>query len=460
MNVYTNFITNLTQKRLRLEWFAKSLFRCGDDRNVNVRNCPFADEGPHRYVRLSMGATTIILTLIEHGFIVVHDEKLASINNENHRNDDSDVILGGNYNHDQNDQTNRRNNDDTDDNITNDSYDDADDNNVRIINAINDALDRDVDIVSYYVDENNDINNDNRNNSNRNDNDHSNTTGNNDNNDNTDNEVENNSTRHEMNRRQDRRIDGNRSSLRKFTRSIVCEFCGTKLCDANTLLLILGQRNEIIGQILQSENAKRITGGPLPLVNFMQHSNYLYSMLRENIDRRLYETHTDDCLYREIIYYPDMIDPLTANRIINCSLRDRCETCLFWLVENEVYLEMALEKFENVRMNVNELSIESMNTVSPTRTISQSTSSSSSFSLSSSSSKSIEKKQSNIDATCRCCFEGRAQINVPCGHLFQCKNCGIQMKRAMLNGDQTIMLCNPPCSVCRAPVLMSLNIYD
>lgn len=287
-----------------MEYFTRTLFQlnCAENPNnyvldVNICNCPFADEGPHRYVRLGLGATTIILTLIEHGFTIAHDN--------HHRHHDQSPL--------------------------------------------------------------------------------------------------------------------------RCVRSMVCECCNVRLCDTNSLLLILGQRNEIIGHMLQSDNAKRITAGPLPLVNFMHHSSNLFSLLRENIDRMLYDMHEDTCFYRETVYFPNMIDQLTANRLINCILRHRCETCLFTMVENDVYLELTLDRFETIPTNGDNDTANKM----------------------------------SIDATCRCCFERRAQVNVPCGHVFQCKNCMIQMKQTLLNNRSLVgLVYNPPCSVCRAPVMMSLNLYD
>lgn len=337
MNSQIDFITKMTQKRIRLEYFTRSLFQlnCLENShnriyNMNICNCPFVDEGPHRYLRLGLGATTIILTLIEHGFIIEHNNIL-------------DTIVGRNIDRRTNGVTT------TSTSSTNSSSPQSS-------------------------------------------------------------------------------IPSSSSSFTSLrcSRSIVCECCYVKLCDANNLLLILGQRNEIIGHILQSNNAKRITAGPLPLVHFMHHSNNLFSLLRENIDQMLYDLHDSNCLYREMIYHPNIIDQLTANRLINCLLQNRCETCLFTLVENDVYLEMAIDRFEMIPESTNR-----------------------------------QKEQTSLDATCRCCFENRAQVNVPCGHLFQCKNCMIQMKQTLLDNHQTIgLVYNPPCSVCRAPVLMSLNIYD
>lgn len=330
----SDFPTNGSEKRERLKRFSRALFCLNSDQairnnscNSNIETCPFIHDGPHRKVCLGLGATTIILSHVEHGFDVVQKPVAQRL---------------------------------------------------------------------------------------------------------------------------------------QCCSAIVCRKCGVELYDTHIMLLVLCSRNEILCQVLQRYNQKLTKSGPVPLVSLMRHSDNMFSLIRDHVDRLLFKAHRASCTNR-ITFLSEMIDPLTVNRIINGALRDRCETCLYAAVENDVYLEITHNEFlRNIVVNGGDGGNGGTSRQIPTIAAADDANGSDGNDRNDRNGDDPNGyDDQRVNVLCRCCLMERAQINVPCGHVFQCRACKATLKEALLTrGDTFNLLHDPPCSVCRAPVFMTMNIYD
>lgn len=362
------FYARLFEKKSRLERFVRRLFQYNSSTESNaginhmVENCSFITYGPHRSVRLGIGATTILLLHIEHGF-TIRNRKQAQFNSLN--------------------------------------------------------------------------------------------------------------------------------QLIRCSGIVSCSSCNVELYTTHDFLMVLGQRMNITCKMIQHRNRLRNKKSgllaeyePLPLIMLMMHNHSTNSYPRVELEQLLTECHQSDCPFKTGTYEPDVLDVFSANRFINEILGRLCEDCLYSTVEIEVVQQIvenedALALKESFADQQKQLSRQnSDNTIRSTdekssdsqhvpkkrrrcrRRTKNNTNTTTESSTSNTASTSTKKSENIIDTTCQCCFENKALVNVPCGHMFQCEQCTMKMKLSLFERDEIYTLLDlPPCSVCRSPVLMNVSIY-
>lgn len=212
---------------------------------------------------------------------------------------------------------------------------------------------------------------------------------------------------------------------------VSCTACGVELYDTHTLLMVVNMRTNIICKLLQHANERLTSNGPVPLIHLLSSLENLQPENRSHLRRLLTEAHRPECAFRERLVYANVMDCFSTNRHVNSIIGHRCESCLNGMIERELLLEIAMDtRRRNIRAERKQIEI-------------------------------VNEENTTIDATCRCCFVERAQVNVPCGHLFECETCKVRgMEAAISSSDPSPLVSNPPCSVCRAPVYLSINLYD
>lgn len=234
---------------------------------------------------------------------------------------------------------------------------------------------------------------------------------------------------------------------------IACLSCDVELYDAHTLLMVIGRRTDTLFKLLQYSNERLTAAGPVPLVRLMEVTGHPET--RTQLRLMFAEAHRPTCRFYDQVLYANVMDAFHTNRFVNQTVGHRCETCLYGMVERELFVEMRLT---DPLLGGGRSSRRSIDNNEAITTNADETTNASSDSSTSQATASTTKRDT-VDVTCRCCFSERAQVNVPCGHLFFCEKCRIRSFEANEARD-TLSSSNPVCSVCRSPVYIAVDLYD
>ena len=222
-----------------------------------------------------------------------------------------------------------------------------------------------------------------------------------------------------------RSIDTMRPRLR-CAYVLKCPHCGVELFDTSSLLVMVYDRWEIMCKLMQQVSELRPTHSSLQaqntLVNqlkFQHPTSLLY--YRRQVERLLRDAHRADCSRPNNPVWPHFNNVLESVSRFNKILAELCATCFFQQLELDLRIYISVY---NSRYNDDSAFV-----------------------------------SSSVDVLCRCCFKNRAQINVPCGHIFQCDLCKLKLRES-LTARMGCVVNEPPCSICRAYVITSINIYD
>ena len=221
-----------------------------------------------------------------------------------------------------------------------------------------------------------------------------------------------------------RSLDSRRPRLR-CAYVLKCPDCGVELFDTSSLLVTVYDRWEIVCKLMQQVYEARPSHGTMQAQNTLvnqlkyQHpTSLLY--YRRHVERVLRDSHRTGCTQPRLNITQNLTTLEMLSRF-NRVLSDLCATCFFQQVELDLRIYISVY---NARYS------EETTTAS-----------------------------CSIDILCRCCFRNRAQVNVPCGHVFQCELCKIKLRESLMQRLGCVVN-EPPCSICRAYVITTINVYD
>lgn len=214
--------------------------------------------------------------------------------------------------------------------------------------------------------------------------------------------------------------------------SILCQYCKTILYDTHSFANVVYEQHSIMCELLRHESRTKRLGRTsrdanhrsscLNVETLIHNKSLSTSTERDYFWELLRKSHKSNCPYvnleldRTVYVYDE-------NTFSNALLSNVCATCLF----DQLRLDLTL-KFKKMEFLLD---------------------------LRMAAKRSIEESREN-NLACRCCFERPAQANFPCGHIFQCKMCNTQIRRAERNRTGTNVT---SCSVCKSPVVYTLDVF-
>lgn len=220
-----------------------------------------------------------------------------------------------------------------------------------------------------------------------------------------------------------RSTDKNRPEIR-CAYVVKCHTCGIELFDTSSLLVVIFNRWEIMCKLFQQSSCSRSYKSNLHLQNTLlhqmkhQHPSSLFSYRRQ-LERVLLDIHKLDCVNKRRT--EGTVNLLDSIVYYNKFLSSICATCLFEQIELELRIYIGIY---NTRFN-----------------------------------EDTSSQTCRLDVTCRCCFRNRAQLNFPCGHVFQCELCKLKLRESLMSRLGQVVH-EPPCPICRACVITTVDVYD